>query len=242
MSYFSKFPLTLMTIDQRPTIVTDILRRIAVGARFNDASALLLPYFVSDGETPEMVSNKVYGSPFYHWVVLHSNNIVDPWNEWPTENRYVVGLIFEKYDFVIGTDTPEAYTVDDTIGAYDDGLFTSAYSVTKVNVDTVQLRSITGFANIAVSTILRNLSTEQITGVEVHLRVSSVIDPNEAIHHYIDRSNGYIVDYDALNPDIEPVTNYDYEQTTNDNKRTVRVLDPKFLGDFVRSFEQLVSV
>ena len=237
MSLFKKFPRTLITVGQRPIIVTDLFRRIAVGSRFNDVSALLLPYFVFDGETPEIVSNKIYSTPFYHWVIIHTNNIVDPRTEWPLENKYVASSIYEKYDFTVSVALTTPYTVGDYIGAYDDGDFTSAFIVSKVNFGEVLLRSVTGAANIAVSTILKNLTTE--TGDS--LRVSAVTGPEEATHHYVDASTGYIVDNDPANENISPVTNYDYEQTVNDDKRTIRVLDPQYLGQFIRSFEQLVS-
>ena len=241
MGFFNKFALALTTIDRKPTIITDVFRRIAVGSRFNDVSAILLPYFVLDGETPEIVSNKLYDTPFYHWIILHCNNIVDPREEWPLEDKYVTSLIYEKYDFVVSVDNSMYYHPGDIIGSYEDDVFTSAFRVTGVASSAIKLRSITGLAYIATSTRLRNLTEENITGVVVNYRLNAVTDPREAIHHYVDSSNDYIIDFDSENPDIESVSNYDYEQTVNDNKRTIRVLDPQYLGDFVRSYEQLVS-
>ena len=37
-----------------------------------------------------------------------------------------------------------------------------------------------------------------------------------------------------------PVTNYEYEQTQNDKKRRIRLLDKTYVGQFSKEFEQLI--
>ena len=235
MAYFDQFPQVLMMVQRKPTIVTDIFRRLAVGSRFNDVSAVLLPYFVTDGETPEMVSNKLYRTPFYHWVILYANNIVDPRQEWPLEDRFVTPLVFEKYDFTVLVDSVLNYQVGDTLTSSDGGSFI----VMQITPTTIQLRSTVGQTFLTYSSILTITTPgRERTG----LHINQITDPSETIHHYVDQSNGYIVDYSTTNTNLIAVSNYEYEQKINDDKRTVRVLDPQYLGSFVRSFEQLVSV
>lgn len=234
MSYFQQFPQQLVTINRKPIVVTDLFRRLAINTRFNDVTAVLLPYFVLDGETPEMVSNKLYGTPFYHWVILHANNIVDPREEWPLEDRYVVPMIFEKYDFSVLIDNPLVYQVGDKVTSSDGGKFV----ITDIVGMRIMLRSTVGLTYITTSTLLSIVTPgRELTG----LRVNQVTDPLEATHHYINETTGYVVDRDDANVAVVPVSNFDFEQTTNDNKRTIRALDPQYLGSFVRTFEQMVS-
>ena len=38
-----------------------------------------------------------------------------------------------------------------------------------------------------------------------------------------------------------PVTNYEYEQTENDNKRRIRLLDRFYVQQFKKDFEKLIT-
>lgn len=98
MSYFKKFPLYITNTGENTSIVmTDFFRRTQFGSRFNDVSVALIPYLVLDGETPESVSNKFYGSPYFHWVVLQVNAIVNRYDEWPLPNKSITDLAKDYY-------------------------------------------------------------------------------------------------------------------------------------------------
>jgi hypothetical protein len=169
MTYFAKFPLYLTRkTGNINVIMTDLFRRMGVGGRFNDVSVVLLPYLVKDGETPPMVANAFYGNPFYHWVVLHVNEIVNVNTEWPIPNNSVSSLVDEKIS---------------------QGIYTGRNDV----------------------------------------------------HHWVDATNGYTVDYSITNPNLYSVSNYEYEEQLNDKKRNIRILDPKFLAQVVREFETKIG-
>lgn len=54
-------------------------------------------YYVNDGETPEILADKIYGNPNYHWIILLVNNIVNPYEEWPRTNAALIDHINTKY-------------------------------------------------------------------------------------------------------------------------------------------------
>jgi hypothetical protein len=117
MTYFSKFPLYYTrTADGKSIVLTDLFRRIKVTQRFGDINVGLTPYLVLDGETPEMISNLVYGTPYYHWVILHVNNIVNVYTEWPLEGQALVEKIVRDYPDINGVhhyqDSVTGLTVD----------------------------------------------------------------------------------------------------------------------------------
>lgn len=98
MSYFSKFPIFLVRVGpEQKTIQDFFLRTISTIAR-----ARLNDYIVADGERPEDVSQKLYGSPFYHWVVLLANSIVDPRLEWPKREQDMNAFILKRYGALTG--------------------------------------------------------------------------------------------------------------------------------------------
>ena len=55
------------------------------------------PYRIKDGYRPDMVSNEVYGSPAYAYLILMFNDIYDPVFDWPLGLRQFDNYIVSKY-------------------------------------------------------------------------------------------------------------------------------------------------
>lgn len=233
MSFFSRFPKFVARKEGKQFFMTDFFRRVKVSDNAKNLSLFLLPYLVLDGETPEMVSNKFYGTPFYHWVILKINNIVDPRKEWPVPNNKVIDIVYDRYDFAITVADTSQFDINDIVTSDENGKFI----VTDVDSEKVYLRSQIGQTNIAITTELTNV-TQDIDGIFA----TAVTDPTEGIHHYIDSTHGFIIDYSISNPNIIAITNYEYEVLENDKKRNVKVLDKQYIGQFVTSFQNLISI
>ncbi len=230
MKYFSKFPNMIVTSNSRPVAITDFLRRVSISDKFRENSVVLEDYFIQDGETPEQVSYKLYGTPAYHWVILMVNDITNPREEWPILDSKVTDLVYLKYDFIVEVPDGSEYTVDDIITSDNDGTFI----VTKVVDDEVYLRSQVGKIILTSSSLLNNTTTET-----ENLTIISITDPEEGVHHYFDSEIGYIVDED-YSVNTVPVTNYTYEVEENDAKRTIKVLDPALIPTIEQEFDSLI--
>ena len=70
----------------------------------------------------------------------------------------------------------------------------------------------------------------------------------DATHHYeISQSSGVTtkkIDIGTDNtdyPTATAITNYEYEQEVQDNKRKIRLLDPSYISDFVEEFKMLMK-
>ena len=98
--YFNKFPLFVYDGrgDGELSVVTNLLTRIAVRARVRANTLLYDTYDVREGETPESIAFKLYGSTEYHWVVLLVNNITDRYHQWPLTTPQFLDFVNEKYD------------------------------------------------------------------------------------------------------------------------------------------------
>jgi hypothetical protein len=98
--YFNYFPKTpyYKSMDSKSLdIVTNITTRFNFDNRFRQNAATYYKYKIKDGETPEILASKLYGSPEKHWVILSLNNIVDPIFEWPLPYRSFSKFIESKY-------------------------------------------------------------------------------------------------------------------------------------------------
>lgn len=233
MSYFSMFPHYITKItDGTQITITDFFRRIKVANRYTDATTGLMPYVIADGERPETIANRVYGSPFYHWVVLHVNNIVSPYTEWPLNTREVILKIYYTYDYDVLVPDLTEYTVNDMLTSTNGGRFI----VTAINSTTISVRSTNGQTFLSSADRLIN-----ITRGTTNLVILLSSDPQNIIHHYMDAVTKYQIDYNALNPNCIPVTNLEYELTLNEGKRDIQLLDPAFLQQFVTNFQRSIN-
>ena len=97
--YFSMFPQMLYTLDDYSSgqLVTDITRRVKLSDELKNNTAFFDLYDVVDGETPEHIADKVYGDSQYHWVVLLTNEIIDPRYDWPLTQPDLVDYCKSKY-------------------------------------------------------------------------------------------------------------------------------------------------
>jgi len=76
-----------------PKTIVDFFRRVKVSERYITTIGALVPYTIEDGETPELVSQKFYDTPFYHWTILMANDITNPREEWPVTEKQLMSRI-----------------------------------------------------------------------------------------------------------------------------------------------------
>ena len=97
--YFSFFPVLPYDVngDGRVTLTTNIMKRVRVRANVQKNISLLIKYPVQDGETPEMVADKHFDNPHYHWIILLLNGITDPYHDWPKSQRQMQLYLNNKY-------------------------------------------------------------------------------------------------------------------------------------------------
>lgn len=97
--YFKKFPLIFYSFDESTKqIVRDITLRVKQASFIKDSIYIYDKYSVMDGERPETVAAKIYGNPFLHWVLMNTNDIIDPYEDWPRSEREVIDWVSQNMD------------------------------------------------------------------------------------------------------------------------------------------------
>jgi hypothetical protein len=174
--FFSQFPKILYDINGDGTnkVLPDIFRRIKIRSKLKDNYALLDKYDVENGESPETVSFKVYGSTDYWYVVCLMNNVVNRQHDWPLSYQAFEQYVNDKYD------NPGA------VHHYEK-LQSSGHTVSEGPAD---------------------------------------------YDHY--------VEVNADDPDGQSVSNYEYEQRLQDQKRQIQILNPSYLPAFLEEFRKLI--
>tara|TARA_Y100000996_G_scaffold299696_1_gene237492 strand:+ start:184 stop:717 length:534 start_codon:yes stop_codon:yes gene_type:complete len=129
--YFANFPLIVYDSvgDGNFKIVTNLLKRVALRAKVRTNTLLYDTYDVKEGETPEMIADKLYDDPELHWVILFVNNITDRYHQWPMNFGQFNAFIADKYSNVDAVHHYEiSQTSGDTSVKIDIGTDTTGYS------------------------------------------------------------------------------------------------------------------
>jgi hypothetical protein len=137
--YFSRFPEMLYNFPiagkEKVIVVRDITVNVRILKQVLENVSLYDTYDVVEGETPEIVSAKLYGSSDYHWALMIANQRFDYLNDWPMTFAALEQYCIDKYGdpgiyythhyedvngYVVNSDTAGAtpisnFTVEDRI-------------------------------------------------------------------------------------------------------------------------------
>jgi hypothetical protein len=217
--YFNTFPKIDYDLDSTELqYVTNITSRFGLDESLKENSAVYYTYNIDDGDTPEILASKVYGSPEKHWVILMMNDIIDPQFDWPLTYSEFNQYIEEKYsqpDYANTTNT----SVSGLSWSQNINNVEAYYKVvTKQINDTITIEKFEVDANTYANNTLMGISLEYgdtytlRDGVNVNLKTTKTTQ-----------------------------TYYEYEQELNESKRTIKLLKPEFVPyleeELVRVFE-----
>lgn len=100
-NYFKNIPNVLYDINgtepNQFRAVTNIMSRVRFKPSVIENITDYYPYKVLEGERPDIVSYKKYGTVAYSYLILLINDIVDPLFDWPLPTRQFENYIIEQY-------------------------------------------------------------------------------------------------------------------------------------------------
>lgn len=222
MDYFPELPRTLypsFTANNTSVALTNILTRSAFLQEILENTALFYEYDIRDGETPEMIADKLYGDTRRFWIVLLFNKLNNPYYEFPLVQEQLDDYIQSKY----GTTLEVAQT---TIHHYEEKItYTTRYNGVVQNTSTTV---------VTVS----NLVQDSTTGIAVPRpslpSVDSTIDTGSTTEDF---GNGTTV---TTSTAISAISNYTYELEENEKRRSIRLLDANYVGAVENEFRRLM--
>lgn len=102
MSYFKYFQTEVVDFSQfgeepMPYLISDIITNVRVKSDIFNNIVYYQEYDIRDGETPEMISEKFYGSPYYHWIIMLTNERYDYIQDFPMTQVSLEAYIDAKY-------------------------------------------------------------------------------------------------------------------------------------------------
>ena len=219
MLYFDTLPKVLMR-DQNGNriILTNIMSRASILENLQNNSIVFYKYNIQEGDTPETVAHKYYGDPYKYWIVMYSNQLMDPLWDWPMNYQSFIDYLTAKYqaEFQLAFDAHTTTAnntyeyVQSTVYRYEKITTTTDLESNQV---TVKKNSIDFDDYYALA---ETTTTYKIPGIQEDTQVEVAITKNIV----------YI---------------YDYENDLNEGRREIKLLNQAFAGSMEEQFKTLMS-
>jgi len=106
MKYFNTLPVILSSDNAGNVIaLKNLLTRVHLNKDTIKNPLLFYSYDIQEGDTPEIVAQKYYGSVDYFWVVMFGGQLIDPEWDWPMSSRVFSEFIIDKYGSTIAANS-----------------------------------------------------------------------------------------------------------------------------------------
>lgn len=177
MLYFNTLP-KILTPDENGKYIalTNILTRAKLLEELQDNPMLFYKYSIQDGDTPEIVADKYYGDSYRYWIILYSNQLMDPLWQWPLEYNQFLLYLDSKYAEQANTAnvTPYIYT-QQTVQQYQK-VITTLDNLSSIETTTTVSISPTEYANVVIGTQTYSLPSGGTCTVTTNKNIQYVFD------------------------------------------------------------------
>ena len=256
--FFRNFPKT--TYDYLgngvDSIIHDIFRFVKPIDHFRDELDTYQFYQISEGDRPDVVSQKLYDTPEYYWTFFVINdNLRGGLSSWPLSSEELEKYLDDIYSGTVITTVPRY--VYDTDGILRDiknslaGRFQIGETVVGQQsgaTGVVRSKDAT-MGQLVLDNVVGNfISPELIVGSLSEDVIASfdVLDEVDAPKYYTD-ANGRPVTNNLYAPLADPVnymeivTNREYEMDLNEQKSKIRVIKRSHILAFAEAYEDLIK-
>lgn len=238
MSYFFQgFPTMQYDVfaNGRPVETTDLFRSVRLKNNLRDDILLYERYHIQDGERPDHVSLKLYGTTDYYWTFFMINpDIVNSYADWPCSTTEMENKIRIKYqgnvlltDQDISTKFVRGETLRGSI---------SLATATIIQKDTdrgvIRLSTTDQVGNFVDGELIRGLtSNDQIV-------INSQRPYSVASNHFEDSERNWVRrDY----PGAVGIPNDEHEREWNEFKTDIKVIRPEYITQVVDEFYRIIN-
>jgi hypothetical protein len=245
--YFKEFPRFLYDFKKpdgttETQIVRDITRNVRFRKEILENITLFDEYDVMDGETPEIIAEKVYGNPKYHWVIMLANQRYDYINDFPKEETSLAKCIECTFNPQI---TAESWSYSGTTitvtTAKPHGLRLSPTVTLIVSGATADTNAPNGTFTAGVTSVDTYTFTFEAsavpTGTAGGTMLINTLNRQYYIDHYLD-ANGLKVDSDY--PGAVSVTCDQMARDENEKLRRIKLISNDALKTILQNYRDLM--
>lgn len=253
--YFKDFPSYLYDFnygngETKTTVVKDITRNIRFKRDILANISLFDEYDMVDGDTPEIIAEKFYGTPEYHWVVMLANQKYDYISDFPLTEPNLQKHIASWYNPVLHS--KEWWFENNRIyfKVYDNPTPFEAAKMIAPTVATLKGATTTGSFTLvetwndlddgfdeSTQTFWFNMNPV-ITGTPVG-ELTITTEGREHNPVFFVNQQGYQVN--SSSEGAIAVTGDQIHRTENDQKRKIKIISPSLLETVIKNYEEFTQ-
>jgi len=237
--YFRHYPTIDFDLKNDGNLIQakDIFRSIRVSSESLEGITGYEYYYVGDQDRPDVLAAKLYSDSTLYWLFWIVNDHFATYEDWPKSQRVLEKFIKRKYSgkalvSSVSTDIVSSSTSKFLQGEKVVGSTSSAFGyVTKIDPTNNQI-----ILNDIEGTFINN---ETVTGSksDKSFTLSSVRNFQDSPHHY-ETPEGLKTSVSTGNT---PVSNNDYEQKFNDDKRNIKYIKIQYIPELLREFKSMIK-
>jgi len=235
--YFKNIKNVIIDVDGSGNV--DILKNLTAKAKVSDALINNAGFYqtveVIDGERPDHLSQRLYGSDIYHWTFLLLNpQIKNIWDDWPMKYSQLIEYCTNKYQY-LAADTDDSlvdkFVLNETVQGQVSGA-TGKVKEIHVNMGYVVIEKISGTFTITGETIYGINSQNSIA-------CNFIKSQAYAPHHHIDDSTGEWVKRRTAG--TTAYTYIDYESAVTEQNRQIKCIKPEHISEVASKFQEMMG-
>lgn len=236
--FFDKFPTVAYSFGNTKypdyQIITNILFRTAIVKDIITNASSYTKYVIRDGDTPEILADKVYKDAEAHWIILYANEIVDPQFDWPMADSVFKKYIVDKYRAMAEADM---------------GMALQDYQVVAWTQNISNEASVHHYEKVIKQVNLAEQTTSEVRQVinKSKLTTNNLSVPYDYYDILPDEQGVTPINLTVRGQTViqtvyrNLVTYYDYENEINENKRNIRIIKREYYSQIVEEFNALTG-
>lgn len=247
--YFKRFPIVNYNFgdNEASTLFSNISAYIDIIDQVKQEVAFYEKYTILDGDRPDMVSQKLYGTPDYHWTFFAMNDGLRE-SGWPMPERELRELVKKRYPHrTVTTESSIASTFLPGINVIGKTSGTTGRVIER-NLDLGQIVIASDKNDAGLNNNFG--TTEQLAAGDTaeQQAVNTAVAINESAQYnsvlYYKNSSGNIVDIDPFNQNtsgLTPVTILDDHISFNDKLKEITVIKPSQISSIISEYFRLLK-
>jgi hypothetical protein len=255
--YFKDFPTFLYdfnygTTENKTSIVVDITRNVRFRKELLSSITYFDEYDIMDGETPEIVAERIYGNAEYHWIVMLANDRTDYLTDFPVEHTTLLKHAATKYNPKLNSNAGDWYftgtgssrrlyfKVSNSAQAFNPAELTTSVPFTVSGATTTgsfSIPKVWGGSDSGIDFLTQHFwvqTSEGSTGTPTgNLTITTTGRENNPV--YWVNSEGYKVNSDASG--ATSVSGLQEEERINESKRRIKIISPQLVNTILKNFK-----
>ena len=218
----------------------DLFRKVSVWSYLREGISGYNYYRIADGERPDVTASTLYGDSTLYWTFFLVNENLQDFNDWPKSQTLLHRFITRKYSGKVLKASSSTDIVSFNHDTNVSSKFLLGEKVTQSTTDALGFVTKVDPTNnrVILNSVQGTFDTSTVVGSDSSKSMTpiSIVDEKDDVHHYLN-SEGLRT---TISTNNTAVSNETYERDLNEDRHLIRYIEPKYIGDVIDEFKEII--